>query len=459
MTNVSLCCSTLAGVRDQVVEDIVGHPRPPDVRYFILPEPFLSVQQAIGFSALAPRETLSGEKVVDLLAGFVAERIQNGVVGRLLEQFGKTNSLEVAKVETENKMKICVFGCGAMGSVYAARFAAAGHSVFVVDLWQDHVDAINKNGLRLQGGDSASWGDRTVRNITATTRHNTVVSDGRLCDLVVIATKASGVADAARYTAALLKPTTGAVLTIQNGLGAGDRIREWIPAEKILLGIASNFGARLVGPGHAEHKSMKLICLGDLDLLQSKSNSRARLTSIAAAWESAGFEVKVFDDIRVPIYEKFIINCAWSGICTLTGFTVGSILDSPPAFRVALNCAQEAFEVAHAQKIPFQDPLLQRAAAELESLGVVESSGDGNNSDGNDGKNAKTLSSVEAYIRQFGATVRGAKPSMLQDFEAGRRGEIDAINGAVEGEGAKVGVLGPVNKTVADAVRAKESVF
>ena len=112
-------------------------------------------------------------------------------------------------------MKILVMGVGAMGSVYAALLADAGHEVWAVDTWADHVRAINTHGLRLEGAS----GDRVVKSIRATTE----VTDVGPCDLCLIATKASGVGPAARAAA----PVIGAgalVLTIQNGLGAGERI-------------------------------------------------------------------------------------------------------------------------------------------------------------------------------------------------------------------------------------------
>ena len=89
-------------------------------------------------------------------------------------------------------MKIGIIGCGAMGSVYAALLADAGNEVWAIDTWAEHVDAINRAGLRLEGAS----GDRTVR-LNATTS----AADAGECDLVIVATKADGVASAARSAA------------------------------------------------------------------------------------------------------------------------------------------------------------------------------------------------------------------------------------------------------------------
>ena len=129
-------------------------------------------------------------------------------------------------------MKIAIVGTGAMGSIYAGLFAEAGHEVWAVDTWADHVAAINKHGLRVAGAS----GDRCVQSIRATS----TIGDVGNCDLCLIATKASGVAAAAAAAA----PVIGAkalVLTIQNGLGAGERIAQHIPADRVLLGVADGF--------------------------------------------------------------------------------------------------------------------------------------------------------------------------------------------------------------------------
>ena len=125
--------------------------------------------------------------------------------------------------------KIAIVGTGAMGSVYAVLLAEAGHEVWAVDGWQDHVDAINSNGLRLSGAS----GDRTITSIRAATD----LGEAGDCDLYIIATKASGVGDAAGMVASSMRPDS-LVLTIQNGLGAGERIAAHMPTANVLLGVA-----------------------------------------------------------------------------------------------------------------------------------------------------------------------------------------------------------------------------
>ena len=119
-----------------------------------------------------------------------------------------------------DRWRIGVIGTGAMGSVYAVMMAEAGHDVIAIDSWQDHVDAINAHGLRLSGVS----GDRHAAGITAAAS-----LDGTApCDLYIIATKAAHVGDAACAVAKVMLPDS-LVLTIQNGLGAGERIGGHMP--------------------------------------------------------------------------------------------------------------------------------------------------------------------------------------------------------------------------------------
>ena len=306
-------------------------------------------------------------------------------------------------------MKIAIVGCGAMGSIYAALMADAGNEVWAVDTWQAHVDAINTRGLRVEGAS----GDRTVTSIRATSDASAI----GICDLVVVATKASGVAAAARTALSLTGPGT-MILTIQNGLGAADRIAEAIPTSQVMLGVVGGFGASMKGPGHAHHNGMEMVRLGEMD-----GGETARLAKVVEVWKGSGFAAKGYPDIHQMIWEKLICNCAVSGPCCITGLTVGQVLGNADAWRLALGCAAEADAVARAKGI---------------ALGFDD---------------------VESYVRTFAAKIPHSKPSMLQDHEARRKSEIDAINGAIPVEAAKVGLQAPVNAFVATAIRARESGF
>jgi len=295
-----------------------------------------------------------------------------------------------------------------MGSVYAALMADAGHQVYAITLWPDHAAAMAANGLRVEGAS----GDRTVRLHARTTP-----DDIGPCDLVVIATKAFDVEAAARACLPLLGPKTP-VQTIQNGLGSAERVAPIVGPDRLIVGVVGGFGASMRGPGHVHHNGMEMVRFGAYAGLP-----RPGLDAAAAIWRSAGFAVKLFDDIDRMVWEKLIMNVAFSGPSCLTGLTIGEIMDNPEAWRVARRCAEEAIAVAAARRIDLQvgDPL--------------------------------------DHIRRLGGRIPQARPSMLLDHLAGRRSEIDVINGAIPREAAKVGLAAPVNGTVVALVKAREAAF
>ena len=305
-------------------------------------------------------------------------------------------------------MKIAVIGCGAMGSIYAGLLSDAGNEVWAIDVWEDHIEAIRRNGLRVEGAS----GDRTVRINAATD-----VGAAGLCDLIIIATKASGVAGAAR-SARQIAGADSVILTIQNGLGAADRIAEAIDTDQVMIGVVGGFGASMKGPGHAHHNGMQLVRIGEMN-----GGVTDRLGKIVEVWSGAGFNARGYPDIHQMIWEKFICNVTYSGPCALTELTIGEVQADPGAWSVALACAREADAVARARGI---------------ALG---------------------FDNVDSYVKDFGAGMPGARPSMLLDHLARRPSEIDAINGAVPVEAAKVGLAAPVNETVSRLIRARESGF
>jgi 2-dehydropantoate 2-reductase len=302
-------------------------------------------------------------------------------------------------------MKIAIVGTGAMGSVYAGLFASAGHEVWAIDRWREHIDAIRAKGLRVEGAS----GDRTVR-VNATTEPR----DAGACDLVVLATKAMHVASAAESLKPLLGSSTP-VLSIQNGLGGPDTAASILGSERVMVGVVGGFGASMRAPGHAHHNGWELVRLGEFG-----GPITARLKKIEDVWRGAGFRVKVFDDIDQLVWEKLLCNCAYSGPCAVAECTIGTVLDSPELSRVSADCATEAFQVAARKniKLGFGDPV--------------------------------------AYVRDFGSKIPEARPSVLLDLMSRRKSEIDVINGSIPRVGREVGVAAPVNEALTALVHAKE---
>ncbi|MBB45607.1 MAG: 2-dehydropantoate 2-reductase [Rhodospirillaceae bacterium] len=305
-------------------------------------------------------------------------------------------------------MKIAIIGCGAMGSVYAALLADSGNDVWAIDTWEEHISAIRSNGLRVEGAS----GDRTV-SMNATTN----ASDAGECELIIVATKASGVPAAAVAAKSIAGPNS-IILTIQNGLGAAERIAESIDTNQVMIGVVGGFGASMKAPGHAHHNGMQLVRIGEMN-----GGVSDRLEKVVNAWDNAGFTAKGYPDIHQMIWEKFICNVTYSGPCALMNATIGQVQANSDSWSVALSCAREADAVARAKKI---------------NLGFND---------------------VETYVRDFGANMPDARPSMLLDHMAQRPSEIDGINGAVPTEAAKIGMTAPINALVSSLIRGREANF
>lgn len=306
-------------------------------------------------------------------------------------------------------MKITVVGVGAMGSVYAAKFATSGHQVMAVDPWRDHVEAINSVGLKIQG----PKGEATVLGIKATTDFK----DCGQCDLFVIATKASAVGVAARA----IKPHIDAnsvILTIQNGLGAGDRIATHLATDNVLLGVADGFGASMKGPGHVHHNAMKLIRLGEMSGGRSE-----RLEELEGIWRDAGFNARSFEDIHQLIWEKLLCNVTLSAPCSVFDCNVGELRKCDEHWQIALGCMREAYRCGLAEGIAF------------------------------------SFDDPQRYVTAFADMMPAANPSMRLDHFAKRQSEIDFINGAIPALGQRHNIATPYNQTLSAIVRNIENQF
>jgi 2-dehydropantoate 2-reductase len=302
-------------------------------------------------------------------------------------------------------MKIGILGAGAMGCVYGALFKEAGHEVWLIDRWAEHVAAIATEGLRVEG----ISGDRTLE-VAATSDP----TEAGPCELVVVATKADDTESAVRGAAALMGNQTN-VLVIQNGLGALERMAPLVPLERLILGIAGGFGASVEAPGRVHHNGMRFV-----HLAAAEGPADGRVRDCVETWRGAGFTAEAFDDAQSMIWGKMLGNIAFSAVSTVTGLRLGQVVENSEAFALSCSCVEEAAAVAAAKSVtlPYDDPI--------------------------------------AFIRDFAGGMPKARPSMMLDLLAGRRSEIDYLNGAVVREAPALGLEAPVNAVLAQAVKALE---
>lgn len=295
-----------------------------------------------------------------------------------------------------------------MGSVYAGLMSLAGHEVFAITLWPDHAAEMQRSGLRVSGAS----GDRTARVHAATSTAGIGV-----CDLVVIATKAADVEAAARAALNLLGDSTP-VLSAQNGLGSPPRIAAIVGPARVAVGVVGGFGASLVESGHVHHNGMEIVHLASYAGLP-----RATLEGIADIWRTAGFPATIYDDVEQMVWEKLLMNAAFSAVTCLTGHTVGQVLAEPALWKISQACVHEVATVADARSITLQvgDPV--------------------------------------GFVQKLALKIPNSRPSMLLDHLARRRSEINVINGAIPAAAAEVGLKAPINETLSALVTAREVGF
>ena len=295
-------------------------------------------------------------------------------------------------------------GCGAVGSLFAANLAQLDEvEVWGYDLAREHVDAINRDGLRLSGA-----GD-VVGRVRAT-------ADARelpACDFGIVATKAMHTDVAIGATAHVF--ADGCVATVQNGIGNEETIARHV--ERVIRGTTFPAG-RLLGPGHVQWDVKGDTTLGPFEPRPAPAGEVERL---ADACTRAGMPTNAVADARGPQWRKVIFNAATNPIGALTGLTHGRVCEDRGLRRLVSSLVDEGKAVAAAQDIVLDaDPedLIDHAAKP-----------------------------EVAYDH---------KASMLQDVEARRPTEVDYLNGGIVRFGRSRGVATPLNEAVWALVRGLE---
>jgi 2-dehydropantoate 2-reductase len=299
---------------------------------------------------------------------------------------------------------VCVVGCGAVGSLFAANLAQLEDvEVWAYDLAQEHVDAINRDGLRLSGA-----GD-VVGRLRATTD----AAELPQCDFGIVATKAMHTSPAIAATAHAFG--AGCVATVQNGLGNEEAIAGQVA--QVIRGTTFPAG-KIVAPGHVQWDVKGDTTFGPFEPKPAPTEAIARL---ADACTRAGMPATAVPDARGAQWRKVIFNASTNPIGALTGLTHGRVCEDPPLRALVSALVDEGKAVAAAQGIELDaDPeeLIDHAARP-----------------------------DVAYDH---------KASMLQDVEARRPTEIDYLNGGIVRFGEEHGVPTPHNRAIWALVRGLE---
>jgi 2-dehydropantoate 2-reductase len=301
-------------------------------------------------------------------------------------------------------VRICVVGCGAVGSLFAANLSLLDDvEVWAFDLNELHVAAMNRDGLRLSGA-----GD-----VVGRPRGTSDAAGIPPCDFGIVATKAMHTEAAIAATAHAF--AEGYVATVQNGLGNEETIAG--SAERVIRGTTFPAG-KLLEPGHVQWDVKGDTTFGPYD----ERTPLAEVERLADACTRAGMPADAVEDARGPQWRKVIFNASTNPIGALTGLTHGRVCERPDLRALVTGLVDEGKAVAAAQGIGLDaDPeeLIDHAAKP-----------------------------EVAY---------GHKASMLQDVEARRQTEVDYLNGGIVRFGAERGVPTPLNAAIQALVKGVEA--
>jgi 2-dehydropantoate 2-reductase len=305
----------------------------------------------------------------------------------------------------EAPVRVCIVGCGAVGSLFAANLAQLEDvEVWAYDLARDHVDAINSGGLRLSGA------GEVVGRLRATAD----AAELPPCEFGIVATKAMHTVSAIAATAHAFSDAS--VASVQNGIGNEEAIAGHV--ERVIRGTTFPAG-RLLEPGHVQWDVKGDTTIGPFEPSPAPI---AEVERLAEACTRAGLPTKAVADARGPQWRKLIFNAATNPVGALTGLTHGRVCEDPGLRALVSELVDEGKAVAAAQGIELDaDPeeLIDHAARP-----------------------------DVAYDH---------KASMLQDVEARRQTEIDYLNGGIVRFGREHGVPAPLNEAILALVKGLEA--
>lgn len=300
-------------------------------------------------------------------------------------------------------MKVCVVGCGAVGSIFAAHLARKGEAeVYAYDVAEKHVDAIRKKGLRLSG----------AADFTAPVHATTNAKEIPTCDFGIVATKSTHTRGAIEQTKNIFNENS-AVCSVQNGVGNEEIIAENV--KYVIRGTTFPAG-HIVEPGHVGYDIAGDTWIGPFEPTHTPMD---RVTELAQLLSRSGLNVIALEDARGAQWTKLIFNASTNPVGALT------LLHHGAATR--LPATGELFNA-----------LISEGEAVAKAMGI------------------KLHGDPRAMV-QKGANAPGKhNASMLQDVLAKRQTEVDFMNGAIVNWGEKNNVPTPLNKTMWALIKGLE---
>lgn len=310
--------------------------------------------------------------------------------------------------------RVLIAGAGALGGVFGAFLANAGHLVALLGR-PAVLDAVRRRGLAVTG----LWGEHRADGL------DLAATPGDLSGtfpIVLVTVKSYATAEVARAVAPLLAPD-GVMVSLQNGLGNVEAVADAV-GEGRAGGARVIFGAEVTAPGRVAVTVYADPVLVGSPYAAAHPALADRLRSLVDALGRTCIPTRWTDDLMAALWGKVLYNSALNPLGALLGVPYGALADDPNTRALMDRVVAEAFAVARKSgvRLPWPGP--------------------------------------EAYLAHFyGRLVPPTadhRSSMLQDLEAGRPTEIGAINGAVAARGGALGLATPVNDALVAMIRFRE---
>ena len=303
-------------------------------------------------------------------------------------------------------MKISVLGAGAMGCLFGAKLSA-NNDVELINGSQKSVDGINANGVTVS--------DREGNTLHADLCSRLSGSECSPADLLILFVKNYSTRKALEENRNLIGENT-VLLSLQNGMGHEKVAAEFLPQERILIGI-TNDNSITEAPGKVIHSGKGPTFIGSL------CGNEELAKKIVSVFSACGIDCSFSANVRNLVWSKLFVNMAANAATALLGCRSGYLAECASLNGVCRSMIYEAAEVAKADGQIF-DP-----------------------------------EQVLDHFTQMSAAYSQGKTSMFQDIERLRKTEVDYINGAVAALGREYGIPTPVNDTIIALVHAKEYIL
>ena len=302
--------------------------------------------------------------------------------------------------------KIVVVGAGAIGSYFGGMLARAGAAVTLIGR-ENHVDAVNRSGLRFESRGAV---ERVA--VTATTDMAAVAD----ASLILFCVKSL---DTEQAAAAMVRhlSSDAVILSLQNGVDNAERIRRH--AANRVLPVLVYAGANIPTPGAVQHTGGGKLIIGETRETRGDPSGALLLNEIVALFGGAGVPMTISSDIEVELWTKLVMNCAYNAISALGGAPYGQMVGLPEIRAVMRDTVIEAAQVARAKGVDLPGNIVEAAMALADAMPQTTS-------------------------------------STAQDIAKGRPTEIGHLNGYVVRQGEFHGIATPVNRTLDALIKLLE---